>query len=476
MVDLVTPCQGDNYSAQQGCFEGPEKLLEVWFSPSAHQFADHQDLDYYNSSEEDDGSSNNDEEDKTEAIARFSPPRLHRRGEYPTTTTTKHTGLRVVPRSVWDDVLALVKCTVLNVITNDHVDAYLLSESSMFVYPHKLILKTCGTTTLLLALPQILQVARQYCGFEKVWRVFYSRKAFMFPERQVGPHRSWNSEVEFLNKYFDNGSAYTIGKVVTDQWHLYLTKPADDVLHHNGISSPIVLDNSNNPSRQSSPTPCDTTSGNEIIHSGQITPVHDTNTSPFGHGHTYPDQTVEICMRRLNPEKMQQGFYHNPSLTESGTMGGQWVDQWTGIGALYPQAQLDSFLFEPCGYSSNGLQEDRYFTIHVTPEPDCSYASFETNIPVEESHALTEEEEKAGNVSPIETLVSQVTRIFDPESFTVTFFTSHHHKDNHSHSHMVHSMGAMAGGYKRTHRILYEFDGYDLVYGHYSKDITIEHY
>ena len=72
----------------------------------------------------------------------------------------------------------------------------------MFVYPHKLILKTCGTTTLLLALPLLLQIARQYCGFEKVWRVFYSRKAFMFPERQIGPHRSWDSEVEFLNKCF----------------------------------------------------------------------------------------------------------------------------------------------------------------------------------------------------------------------------------------------------------------------------------
>ena len=122
MVDLVTPLQGDNYSAQQGCFEGPEKLLEVWFSPSPQRMADHQHLDYFNSSEEDDGSSNNDDEDKAERIARFSPPRSHCRGDYP----QAHTGLRLVPRSVWDDVLALVKCTVLNVITNDHVDAYLL--------------------------------------------------------------------------------------------------------------------------------------------------------------------------------------------------------------------------------------------------------------------------------------------------------------------------------------------------------------
>ena len=35
-------------------------------------------------------------------------------------------GLRVVPRSVWESMLAIVKCQVLSVIHNDHVDAYLL--------------------------------------------------------------------------------------------------------------------------------------------------------------------------------------------------------------------------------------------------------------------------------------------------------------------------------------------------------------
>jgi S-adenosylmethionine decarboxylase len=77
-----------------------------------------------------------------------------------------------------------------------------ISESSMFVYPHKLILKTCGTTTLLMALPRILELAKDLCGFEKVWRVFYSRKSFMFPDRQCGPHRSWHDEVSYLDTHF----------------------------------------------------------------------------------------------------------------------------------------------------------------------------------------------------------------------------------------------------------------------------------
>ena len=76
------------------------------------------------------------------------------------------------------------------------------SESSFFVWPHKIILKTCGTTTLLLGLDRLLSIAREYCGIDQAWRCFYSRKTFMFPERQMGPHKKWEDEVKFLDETF----------------------------------------------------------------------------------------------------------------------------------------------------------------------------------------------------------------------------------------------------------------------------------
>ena len=58
-------------------------------------------------------------------------------------------GLRDVTREEWTELCVAAACEILDVRSNEFFDAYLLSESSLFVYPVKLILKTCGTTTLL---------------------------------------------------------------------------------------------------------------------------------------------------------------------------------------------------------------------------------------------------------------------------------------------------------------------------------------
>ena len=54
----------------------------------------------------------------------------------------------------------------------------------------------------------------------------------------------------------------------------------------------------------------------------------------------------------------------------------------------------------------NGLLYDAYWTIHITPESHCSYASFETNVRMRDYNSL----------------VRAVLAIFRPKRFTMTLF------------------------------------------------------
>jgi hypothetical protein len=49
----------------------------------------------------------------------------------------------------------------------------------------------------------------------------------------------------------------------------------------------------------------------------------------------------------------------------------------TGIRALMPGLDIDDYVFDPCGYSMNGIRDDGFVTIHITPEDGFSYASVE---------------------------------------------------------------------------------------------------
>ncbi|CAN8096190.1 unnamed protein product [Discula destructiva] len=478
-------------------FEGPEKLLEVWFAPS--------------------------------------PSALPREA--------KENGLLCVPSKTWEDMLDLVHCKVLSVVSSDHMDAYLLSESSMFVFPHKLILKTCGTTTLLLGLRRLLRIAAVDAGFPfhnaedlkdenalaSPYRVFYSRKNFLFPDKQHGPHRNWADEYKFLDKLFDHGSAYLVGKMNGDHWYLYITTPSSQ------FTPPRTPDSgksTNGPSRPTAKIPTGLMAAFPQIKAGRDT----------------PDETLEILMTDLDPENAKQFYLTHASavargvplqasearqdaadnlgdiaevhatatdksssgdddetfdvfdngapatpmtdieqLTTEGHALGTVVSDTCGLSAVYPpskypDARIDAYLFSPCGFSANAVipapaQEcedgaaakaggsggaTHYFTVHVTPEPNCSFASFETNVPGGQNGRETGE------------VIEHVVGIFKPGRFIVTLFEA---KDalaagvtSPDPFSLRKSRTDAIAGYRRVDRVVHQFDDYDLVFGFFEKE------
>eukprot|EP00184_Porphyridium_aerugineum_P000238 CAMPEP_0184696864 /NCGR_PEP_ID=MMETSP0313-20130426/4022_1 /TAXON_ID=2792 /ORGANISM="Porphyridium aerugineum, Strain SAG 1380-2" /LENGTH=1055 /DNA_ID=CAMNT_0027155581 /DNA_START=107 /DNA_END=3274 /DNA_ORIENTATION=+ len=265
-------------------FEGPEKKLEIDFSPKTRCIADMDKSNDHSSLTEED----------------------------------KDKGFRYFPRSVWDLVLKDAQCTILSVRSNEHFDAYLLSESSLFVYSNKIMIKTCGTTTLLRAVPHLLKMADQVDL--TVEFVQYSRASFRYPGQQLFPHTSFQDEIEYLDQYFE-GSSYVLGtNDGATEWHLY------------------VADSMTQPSNQ---------------------------------------QSFEVFMFNLDKDVMTK-FFNAPDML--GSEPSLRTTELTGISTLVgAECIVDAFNFDPCGYSMNGLDGKSYFTIHITPESHCSYVSFETN-------------------------------------------------------------------------------------------------
>jgi len=355
-------------------------------------------------------------------------------------------------------MLDIVKCKVLSVVHGDEMDAYLLSESSFFVSPHRLILKTCGTTLNLLGLPRILEIAATHANLPRVYRCFYSRKSFMFPERQLGPHRDWKHEVEFLDNIFPDGAAYTVGKVNGDHWLLYITGPPDS---------------------ESTPS----------------------SPSSLKAGRPPPDYTIEILMRDLAPAARQPFFFPSPDVADTPSTDAQALSASLGISDIFPShlTTLDAYSFSPCGYSANALIKwgtdpvskindaagEGYYTIHVTPEDGWSYASFECNVPLPHSRPPPQE---STTIPDLLSLIRRVVTIFQPRHLSLTLFISSEDNENEDGESAIEAAQrafkaalippAATGDklfvttglpeYKRTDKINYEFGGYDLAFASFE--------
>jgi S-adenosylmethionine/arginine decarboxylase-like enzyme len=86
-----------------------------------------------------------------------------------------------------------------------------------------------------------------------------------------------------------------------------------------------------------------------------------------------PTFNIEISMTELGQQAARQ-FYRGENFVSA-----EQTTRDTGIVQLKPGAIIDDYVFEPCGYSMNGILHTGFITIHVTPEKGFSYASVEVS-------------------------------------------------------------------------------------------------
>ncbi|XP_072945031.1 S-adenosylmethionine decarboxylase proenzyme isoform X2 [Epargyreus clarus] len=344
-TEMISNCDNNDQF-----FEGVEKLIEIWFTPA------------------------------------------------------KHADLRKITRQQWENVLKIVRCEIISFTQSEQVDAYVLSESSMFVSRRRWILKTCGTTTPLRCVRAVLALARDAAGHSRVHNVFYSRREFARPAAQLQPHDNFDSEVELLDSFFGDGRAYIMGPE-KDCWYLYTLLPLE----------------------------------------GTVDALEKEQHEASGARDSEPDQTIEILMSDLDPTVMD-------IFTRAASVDAAHATRESGIDKIIPGMVIDDYLFDPCGYSMNGVAKDGcYMTIHITPERSCSYVSFESNVPV----------------ASYDGVIARVLAAFRPAKFVLTVFAT------------PDSPGAEAprqlkqfsslGGYEQKDAQLCRFSGYELHYALYAK-------
>lgn len=251
-----------------------------------------------------------------------------------------------------EQILKDVKCHIVSRKLEEKVDANLLSTSSCFVYDDRVIVKTCGETEIFKCMESLMGIT----DHQNVVSVVYTRGGFFWPERQPFPH---NDDIEENKEFL---------KLLEKLTKL---KPMKALCMGTGNKKWHVLGGF---------------SGDSLTSQGDFV-------------------TVEMSMRGLDREKAKV-FYEKENVTKT-TM-----TEESGICYIFPNAIIDAHAFDKCGYSMNGIEGKGISTIHVSPEDEGSFASFE-------SFGYDFKNEKK-----FEHVIPTVLKCFSPKQFTMTVYST----------------------------------------------------
>jgi len=208
----------------------------------------------------------------------------------------------------WSELVKRCHAQILSSISNEQCKAFLLSESSLFVWDDCFLILTCGETNLVNSVEYFIE----QLGADKIKHLIYQRKNEYFSHAQPS---CFGDDVKKLAKYIP-GKAMRFGAMDG---------------HHNFI-------------------------------------FHQDNNFKA----SIDDSTYEIFAYQISQEA--SGHLTKPGLKVDD------IRQFLKLDQLIPNFIIDDFVFEPYGYSVNAILGNKYLTIHITPQADSSYVSFESNI------------------------------------------------------------------------------------------------
>jgi S-adenosylmethionine decarboxylase len=216
----------------------------------------------------------------------------------------------------WSKLVNSSQAKILSSIKNEQCKAFLLSESSLFVWHDRLLIITCGETQLVKAVEYFIKAL----GVQVILQLTYQRKNEYFSKAQPS---CFGDDIKKLSHYLP-GKAYRFGEM--DNHHNY-------VFHLNN--------NDNN---------CN----NDLNHNNEV--------------------TYELLAYQIS----EQASEH---LTQP-HLSAEAIQAFLCIAEMLPNFIIDDHVFQPYGYSLNAIKGDKYLTIHITPQAESSYISFQSNIDI----------------------------------------------------------------------------------------------
>lgn len=213
-----------------------------------------------------------------------------------------------IDNSFWTELVNCCHAQILSSIENQYCKAFVLSESSLFIWQDRFLILTCGETHLINSVEYFIT----HYGNKLIEHIIYQRKNEYFAQAQPS---CFGDDIKVLSKFID-GKAYRFGEL--DSHHTYI--------------------------------------------------FHQANSFKAKSN----DKTYELLAYQISKKASEQ--LTQPHLSKEDIRNFLCLDE------LLPEFAIDDFVFKPYGYSMNAIRDKDYVTIHVTPQENSSYISFESSL------------------------------------------------------------------------------------------------